>query len=152
TELYLFYTHQDEGRAYSTGQRILLWRNSLDIVKEKPFLGVGVSHVQNMVNYHMEVSGDAYRLPIKLNAHNEYLQTTVGMGVVGLMFLISIYLLPLRYSNKDRMFVTLTFVLILCTASISESIMERQAGVVFLQLVGCLLVAWKLKDHEEFKF
>lgn len=152
TELYLFYTHQDKGRAYSTGQRILLWRNSLDIVKEKPFLGVGVSHVQNMVNYHMEVSGDAYRLPIKLNAHNEYLQTTVGMGVVGLMFLISIYLLPLRYSNKDRMFVTLTFVLILCTASISESIMERQAGVVFLQLVGCLLVAWKLKDHEEFKF
>lgn len=152
TELYLFYTHQDEGRAYSTGQRILLWRNAIEIVKEKPFLGVGVSHVQNSVNYHMELSGDAERLPVKLNAHNEYLQTTVGMGVVGLMFLISIYLLPLRYSNKDKMFVTLTFVIIVCTASISESIMERQAGVVFVQLIGCLLVAWKVKDHEEFKF
>lgn len=148
-ELVMFYNNEDHGRAYSTGQRILLWKNAIPIVKNNPIMGVGVANVQNAINVQLEYSGDASRFPFKLNMHNEYLQNLVGMGAIGLIIIVLLMLSPLRYRDLDRVFIVFTFVVVVCFASFSESIFERQAGVLFFQLIGSLLVAWYYKEHEE---
>lgn len=141
-ELVLFYNQEDEGRAYSTGQRLLLWRNAETLVKHNFLMGVGVSNVQNSVDFVMEDSGDASRIPVKLNLHNEYLQSWAGLGIVGLLLVCALFMSPLYYKDSDRIFITLTFVIAIGIAALTESVLERQAGVLFTSLIGCLLVAW----------
>lgn len=124
----------------STGQRVLLWTNTFRIIQQHPFTGTGVGDVQNEIDRQLLISGDARFMPKKLNAHNEYLQTWAGLGIGGLLLWLLILALPLWQIPFPQKFPALLFSFSAGIASLTESILERQAGTLFICLFACVLI------------
>jgi hypothetical protein len=75
------------------------------------------------------------------NFHNQYLETLVRQGIVGLLLLCVILLVPFL-KDKDGLRPLFMVCLLLPLFFLTESVLERQAGIIFF----CLLYgAWVLK-------
>jgi O-antigen ligase len=75
----------------------------------------------------------------RLNAHNQYLQTTVALGVIGLLVLILILLLPALQAYRQNNFPYFVFLVLLGFNLLFESMLETQAGVVFYAFFNVVL-------------
>ena len=76
----------------------------------------------------------------KLNAHNQYLQTFLGLGIPGLLLLLSFLLVPfsLAWKKKKKNFPYMAFILIVLLNFLVESMLEARAGTNFIALFNCL--------------
>lgn len=126
--------------AQSTGQRVLLWKNILPVIEAHPIFGCGIGDVQDELDRQLQRSGDSRYMPKKLNAHNEYLQTWAGLGIGGLLLWLAILALPLVQTRFPERFSALLFSFSAAIASFTESILERQAGTLFICLMACILI------------
>jgi len=130
----------------STGERILVWKSSMRIIKENFLFGVGTGDVKDRLiqQYEKESISKAYQA--RLNAHNQYLQTFIALGFIGFLILILVLLLPLIISFKKRNTTYILFILLLSLNLLFESMLERQAGVVFYAFFNGLLFYYLNKD------
>lgn len=95
----------------SINTRILIWRTTLEMMKNNPLLGLGIgSFKMNYLSYQAEYLKDH---PQYLSyygkageAHNEYLQMCAELGIIGLLifmvFILSFYNLILDYLKKNQ--------------------------------------------------
>ena len=72
----------------STGIRLVLWENSLELIKESPVFGYGIGDNQELFALQMESKGYFILAQKKTNCHNQYLQFLLSIGVVGLSFFV----------------------------------------------------------------
>lgn len=89
----------------SVGTRLTMWRHGFEVFKQKPYLGHGLQNTTNVVaerirNENNELQG--LRLERVVNhfkrfdhLHNEYINTAVAKGILGLTTLLILLLLPL---------------------------------------------------------
>jgi O-antigen ligase len=132
-----------EELANSTGERIMIWWYSFEITNENFLLGVGTGDVE-------EVLLDKYRekemfiaLSQTLNAHNQYLQTMIALGVVGLLGLLLSLFLPAMLALEARHYLYFTFLVLVAFNFLFESMLETQAGVVFYAFFNAYFFAIK---------
>jgi O-antigen ligase len=74
-----------------------------------------------------------------LNAHNQFLQTWLSCGILGVMALCSLILLLMPFHRFENHQIIFAFLFIIFLMMLTESIFERQAATVFFALVTCLL-------------
>lgn len=80
----------------------------------------------------------------KYNAHNQFIETYVGLGFIGLCLLLyMIYFAYTSSNNKTLMFSFITYILL---AFQTESYFERQRGLFFVLFVFCL-IGFKFKRN-----
>lgn len=120
--------------------RIHLWHNALKISKQTPLIGVGTGDGENLVKQHyspelFKASGERF-----LNLHNQYLETLVANGLVGLVILI-LLLLPFRnkYLDKEQILLLTVFCLTLLISLMFESMLERISGIIFFSYFYAIL-------------
>jgi len=137
----------DPDASESTAERILIWRSSLNIIRDHPFFGVGTGNVKDALLDEYETSGIKYAYTKRLDAHNQYLQTTLSIGLVGLAILLTMLAWPalLAFLRKD--FIYLFFIILFSMNILVESMLENQAGVVFYAFFNALLF-WYLPDEK----
>ena len=95
----------------SINTRFLIWKNTLQMIKDRPFLGGGLgSFGMNYLNYQAKFLQDnsqyiKYWTNAK-EAHNEYLQIGAETGLLGLGILIAIlfifYNLVLKFLKEEK--------------------------------------------------
>jgi O-antigen ligase len=139
-EMVVGLTSSNEDKSHSsTGIRIKVWKQSLILIKEKPILGHGTGDVKKvlMSKYKINKINDAYKK--KLNAHNQYLQVGIGMGVVGLVVFALIFYLGFIHGLHQKNYYIFGFIIITLIFMIPESILENQAGTIFFGLFFSLL-------------
>ena len=75
------------------------------------------------------------------NAHNQFSDTIVAVGLIGLILLISFYISPIYLWFKNRNFdiVFLSLLIIVAFNSLFESVFERQMGIMFFVFFYLLL-------------
>ena len=80
--------HGNVDESFGTG-RLFIWKNSLEMVKERPLFGSG----PDTFGYHFNAYYPGDRLEIEYDkAHNEYLQILVCNGILGLLaYLIFVF-------------------------------------------------------------
>jgi O-antigen ligase len=110
--------------------RIVMWSVTTELFIEHPF-GVGTGDVDFYINKRLTNYGFHELVKKDLNPHNQYLQTALEIGVVGLFILLFFIGYTLFLSIKHRSL--LLFVLITGFAfnSLFESFLQRQSGIVF---------------------
>ena len=80
--------------------------------------------------------------------HNQYLDTFLGCGFVGLAVLLLMLLLPLRHNRRQQKYdrlVVPSVVLPTLLILITEMMLVRQAGIVFIAFIYYILILWKSK-------
>ncbi|MGB0404544.1 MAG: O-antigen ligase family protein, partial [Salibacteraceae bacterium] len=123
----------------STGVRILIWKSALELIKESPIIGVGTGDVKDdLISTYKK---NDYTAPYKknYNAHNQYLQTAVALGAVGLLLLLTLFGTATIMSFIRYNYLYLMFSINMAVSCVTESILEVQAGVVFFAFFTVIL-------------
>lgn len=111
--------------------RLHKWKNTLELISENPFLGTGAGDMQNELQKVYKRNDFDLAYGFRFNPHNQYLQTWVATGMIGLFLLFGILLSSLLYALDSKNALYIAFVLIISTSMLTESLLERQKGLVF---------------------
>ena len=125
----------------STAQRILIWKSSFELIREHPLFGVGTGDVKDALMEKYKANNLTKILAEKLNAHNQYLQTFISIGVFGFMALVFMLVAPAVHAFQRKDFVYFLFLIIFAVNIGVESMLENQAGVIFYALFNSILFA-----------
>jgi O-antigen ligase len=136
-----------------TNTRVYLWKYATGLIAEKPVFGYGVGDAKAELNRALKGCDIKFwngerNVPISEknhNFHNQYLQTWAEVGVLG--FLLLIFLMIRPFSLKDQHPLFLIFLGLTLIGFITESMLERQAGVVFIAFMYPLLSGLKNKTE-----
>ena len=122
--------------------RLLVLNTAIKVVKQNPF-GYGPGDAKDILVSKYKEDGITGALKEKLNAHNQYLETTIGLGIFGLVLLLFILFYPLIIAIKKHNYLLYLFLLTVIVNFLSESMFNRQNGVVFFAFFIVLLVTIK---------
>ncbi|MFK8038842.1 MAG: O-antigen ligase family protein [Crocinitomicaceae bacterium] len=123
----------------STGIRLQIWGESTHLIKEKPIFGYGTGDVKDvLVNQYNKV-GMIKASETSLNAHNQFFQIAISLGLTGLLLFIFILYEAVKTGIKNHNVFIVNFVLLFCLFFITESMLETQAGTIFFGLFFSLL-------------
>ncbi|UZO81885.1 O-antigen ligase family protein [Aquimarina sp. ERC-38] len=118
--------------------RVISWKTSLGLIKEAPLLGYGVGDANQVLQEAYKKNGFNYNYKKGYNAHNQFLQTALQTGILGLVTLFVIFIVlgyQLRRSRNE-----FCVFLILFLSLLFESMLVRFNGIVFLSIVIPLLL------------
>ena len=118
-----------------TSFRLAKWESAWKCIQAAPLFGHGTGDVQFVLDQQYKIEGKFQLLDY--NAHNQYLQTWLGLGLPGLLLLMASFFTLIRYS-KDR-FLALAFSGIWGICIFTESMLQTQKGIYFFALFYCLL-------------
>jgi O-antigen ligase len=114
--------------------RRALWVCAIDAIKSNPLLGVGTGDGQDSLQ--AAYAKREFFLASKynrFNAHNQYLQTLVNFGILGLMvWLTSLVWLVRKFRNN---WVLLCVLSLLLFAMLTESMLETNKGAVVMSFL-----------------
>lgn len=123
----------------SSAIRILVWQQALNVFQDNPWVGVGTGDKKDVLIDYYEENGIVHAYEYKLNAHNQYFEWMIAFGTLGLLFWLIVLFLPLQKAFSSGNFIYVYFMLGILIILAVESILEREAGVVFFALFNSLL-------------
>lgn len=122
-----------------TASRILVWQAAIDIIKEKFLIGTGTGDAKTAMVEKYKEKGMITEFEHNLNAHDQYLNTFVALGVLGFVSLMLCLVIPLFYAVKHKLTLLGTFVCLVGLSFLFESMLETQSGVMFYAFFQTLL-------------
>ncbi|MBS1548070.1 MAG: O-antigen ligase family protein [Bacteroidetes bacterium] len=129
----------DQQASNSTDDRRLVWRAAAGVVAAHPWSGVGTGDVKDELLKVYAERGYAEPLRKKLNAHDQYLNTGVALGIGGMLLLLLMVVVPTAFAARKRQVLLISFLLLNALNWLVESMLEVQAGVVFFAFFAWLL-------------
>ena len=135
----------DVSAAGSTESREMIWGEALPLIREHLPLGTGTGDVKDVLLANYAEAGFTHAVELKLNAHSQLLQTPLTLGLIGAVLLLLLFALPMIHAARHRDGLMLAFLCFVLFNWAVESMLETQAGVVFLAW-GALLLAFRAPD------
>jgi O-antigen ligase len=121
-----------------TESRLIMWKVSIEQLSETP-MGLGTGDVDAVLQNRMRGQLDDEFVEKNLNSHNQYLQTGLEVGIIGLFILILPFVLLFIKALKEKNILLLALVISFMANCLFESMLQRQSGVVFYVLLVCFL-------------
>lgn len=133
-----------------TNPRKFLWREGLEVIGENLWLGVGTGSENTALNEKLEQvdaifwdGKQTYQLyEMRFNYHNSFLQVFAANGIIAFVIFILLLFYPFfklkrhPYRSEIRLFLGI------CILSfLTESMLQRQAGVLFFSFFYALFLA-----------
>ncbi|HTA84376.1 MAG TPA: O-antigen ligase family protein [Bacteroidia bacterium] len=124
----------------STQARSIVWKAAIEVIELHPFIGVGTGSADTVLV--KQYLNDGYTGVAKehLNTHDQYLQTTVILGVIGLLSLLACFIFPFFTCINNKRFIYGAFLLIVAANFLVESMLETQSGTIFYGFFNSLLM------------
>ena len=123
----------------STTGRLEIWKESMEILQDNWLIGTGTGDVKDELMKTYEKHQFHYALDKKLNAHNQFIQIWLTLGIVGLLLLIWSLAIPIYRLKFDKQPLFALFAVVIILNSMTESILEVQKGVLFFVFFYSLL-------------
>lgn len=122
----------------SNDVRKAVWKASYEVGMRSPLVGYGTGDVQNELDAFYSKNHYVVCLDHHYNSHNQFLQSFVAIGLMGLLALILLFIWPMIKWRKNGS-LTAVFSGMFLVSALVESIFETQTGVVFFTYFYCLL-------------
>ncbi|HEX7415229.1 MAG TPA: O-antigen ligase family protein [Bacteroidia bacterium] len=137
-------TREHETNGHSLTMRLEFWKIALNIIKQNPWFGVGTGDVKNAFKEQYEKENTTLKKEWQLRSHNQYLATTVALGITGLLLFL-IHLFAPFFSQKKLSAFFIFFLLIELLSFVNEDTLETQAGLTF-----CVFFTQLLFHNDEY--
>lgn len=131
----------------SFGQRVEAWKATSRLIKDKPLTGVGSNAFSPKLMGEYEEMGSTLRPSNWIGPHNQWLQWAAEYGLITLF--IGLLLLGMQMYYWQEQVIRILWVLVLGTASLFESIAERQAGVLAIVVFTVLMASIASKEKRD---
>jgi O-antigen ligase len=129
--------HSFNNSTSSTPERILIWKSSLEIIRDHLVFGVGTGDVKDELLKKYKEKNQAILLEHRLNTHDQYLETFIALGFTGFLMLLAMLILPAIRAVKTGQYLYFVFIIVFSFNILVESMLEIQAGVVFYAFFNC---------------
>jgi O-antigen ligase len=131
-----------------TNHRVYIWKSAVKVIGENFWFGTGSGDADDELAKHLDVidakfwnGKEVYYLKSgTYNYHNQYLQWWASNGVIGIAALLIILFGGVTQSYKRGDFLTVVMLVLVALSFMTESMLERQAGVLFFTFFFGLLV------------
>jgi O-antigen ligase len=130
--------HLDKTSSESNTIRLLVWEQSVQLIRDNFWFGLGVGDANDALYKAYADNGITGALEHRLNAHNQYLQTFLGMGFFGFMLLLIITLGQFIKGLKKKNGMLTFFSVLICLNFMVESMLQAVAGTLFFAFFFCL--------------
>jgi len=128
-------------------ERFEIWNSAFKVISNNIIFGVGIGDVQIALDKSYYLNGFYNGIDRKLNAHNQFIQSFLGIGLLGLLSLLCVFyfliLKALKTHNMPIFYFTLCSFLLMFV----ESQLILQHGIYFFALFTT--VFFKLKKEEQ---
>lgn len=112
--------------------RLAEWEGVFTALEGHWWLGHGTGAGQAALREAYEKIGFQVGLERDYNAHNQYLETWLHNGLIGLILLLAVFALAFRTAWRQKNWLALWFVVFVMVCLLSESMLLRHRGVLLL--------------------
>jgi len=129
--------------------RIEKWRNTLECYMNFPILGTGAGDCEDELLKVYRKNNFEIALKANYNPHNQFLQTLLTLGPLGLVFLLGIFGSMLTRAERNQDFTLFLLAIVFAFSMVTESMLERQSGIfLFTVLISFFAAVSKSKEAE----
>jgi O-antigen ligase len=131
--------------------RLIMWTVTALECMEHP-MGVGTGNVDGNLSEalaevnQIEMSTKTPNNEIRYNPHNQFLQTTMELGFLGLAVFVFILVKGIQLGIRNKNGLLILVIFCLSFNCLFESMLQRQTGIVFFTFWICLLSVSELKS------
>jgi len=123
--------------------RLMKWKCSLKGIKENFILGVGTGDGQDYLQV-CYVEKDFWGQLLRYNSHNQYMQTGLSVGILGILCFLSCIIIPAVISFRQKNYLYFIFICLFSFCCLTESMLETHKGTVFYTLFNSLFAFYSL--------
>ena len=121
--------------------RIYIWSKAIEIIDENYILGVGPKECQHQLNIrYSEESLGQTALKGNYNAHNQFLQSYLELGLLASLLLVVFFIRDFIRSIRSKNMFFIGISVLIPVACLTESILEVQKGIILLSLSNIIIV------------
>jgi hypothetical protein len=140
---------------YKTGNeiRLVMWMVTIQEIIAHP-LGVGTGNVDEVLSHRL-LSKNQKKLAekdengtIQFNPHNQFLQTSLEVGIVGGLILLLVVSMWFKIGWNSKNWMLLILSASLAFNGLFESMLQRQSGIVFYSFWSVLLIVWSFQNQQ----
>jgi len=114
----------------SATYRLAEWSCAVDVIKEYPLLGTGAGQNREALFNAYEKRGFWKGLAQGFNCHNQYVETTLATGFLGLFFLLLMLIVYGKIAIQNKDWLSLSTLLFFAMSMLTESMFERAWAVL----------------------
>lgn len=114
--------------------RLDIWRPGVEVIMENFWIGVGTGDHESELHKKYLKYGFTEGVRLNFNMHNQYLQTMLNFGVLGLVSFTIVLLVQIRASISMKNPLYLSFLALFILGCLTESMLNRNKGIVFFIL------------------
>lgn len=130
-------------------ERSKIWAISFDQIKKTPFWGIGTgSSASYFEKRFIELNYKLFLDKKINNAHNQFIQQMLILGIPGLIILLFLYIYIFYKSLQNKYLYLFIFSITLIIASLTECIFETQSGIVFISIFYTLLTLFAMNGSK----
>ncbi len=115
-----------------------------DLFNSSPIFGTGLGDVQNDLDACYRSHG--FNSLVDMNAHNQYFQYVLGTGLMGLILYLTFMIFFIRKAAGSKNYLLLGLLILFSLCCLTESLLERQHGVMFFSFFSSMLYFYPLKS------
>ena len=118
--------------------RRMIWICGVEVIRENAW-GVGSGDANAVLMKKYEEKGMTGAIAKEFNAHSQFLQTTIALGILGGVFLLSLFFVFIINAVKSKNVLLFVFLIFTLLNLLVESMFETESGIVFIFLFLCFL-------------
>jgi O-antigen ligase len=130
-----------EGNFYSgTSLRSTIWESAYYISKENIIWGLGEKKADILLVEEFKDRDLTIPAKYRYHSHNQYLQTLVQYGIIGLLVLLGALFWPMVLAVRKLNYLGLLWLLLFSISAVTESVFTRQWGIFSFAFFSSLLM------------
>ncbi len=126
--------------SYASYLRLAVWQTGVEVIREHPLTGTGTGDAKDELIKKAQEKNYDIIVKKNLNYHNQFMQTWAAIGLPGFFALLFSIITGIVYSLNKRQYLVTAFFMIIVISFLTESMLERQAGVIFYSFFSAILI------------
>ena len=163
---HLIFTNNYRAKDFQNSQnpRLYIWNEAIEMIKEKPILGYGISDGRSTLVDKLFENNDLnneFLIPwfidfpdynkYSLHAHNIFLESTIEFGIIGLILISCILFLPIILTKGKKRLLLFLFILIFTLQGMTESYGSHLSIFILSWFLYILILSPTSESNNEFE-